>query len=61
MRGFLANRKFLETEMYEDRIRCAALREKITTAAEAAQLVRNGMRVGASGFTRAGDTKAVPL
>jgi len=47
--------------MYEDRIRCAALRGKITSAAEAAQLVRNGMRVGASGFTRAGDTKAVPI
>jgi succinyl-CoA:acetate CoA-transferase len=47
--------------MYEDRIRCAALRGKITSAAEAAQLVRDGMIVGASGFTRAGDAKAVPL
>lgn len=47
--------------MYEDRIRCAALHPKITTAAEAARLVRNGMRIGASGFTRAGDTKAVPI
>jgi len=46
--------------MYEDRIRCAALRGKITSAAEAAKLVRNGMRVGASGFTRAGDIKAIP-
>ncbi|MDR5747113.1 acetyl-CoA hydrolase/transferase family protein [Caballeronia sp. LZ029] len=47
--------------MYEDRIRCAALRGKITSAAEAARLVRDGMIVGASGFTRAGDAKAVPL
>src|SRR5215469_5024437 len=46
--------------MYEDRIRCAALRGKITSAAEAALLVRDGMTVGASGFTRAGDAKAVP-
>ena len=46
--------------MYEDRIRCAALRGKITSAAEAARLVRDGMLVGASGFTRAGDAKAVP-
>ena len=47
--------------MYEDRIRCAALRGKITTAAEAALLIHDGMRVGASGFTRAGDAKAVPV
>jgi succinyl-CoA:acetate CoA-transferase len=47
--------------MYEDRIRCAALRGKITSAADAARLVRDGMIVGASGFTRAGDAKAVPL
>ncbi|WEY42802.1 MULTISPECIES: acetyl-CoA hydrolase/transferase family protein [Paraburkholderia] len=47
--------------MYDDRIRCAALREKITSAEEAAQLVNDGMRVGASGFTRAGDAKAVPI
>jgi succinyl-CoA:acetate CoA-transferase len=47
--------------MLDDRIRCAALRGKITSAAEAAQLVHNGMRVGTSGFTRAGDAKAVPL
>jgi succinyl-CoA:acetate CoA-transferase len=47
--------------MYEDRIRCAALRGKITTAVDAARLIHDGMRVGASGFTRAGDAKAVPL
>jgi succinyl-CoA:acetate CoA-transferase len=47
--------------MYEERIRCAALRSKITSADDAARLIQNGMRVGASGFTRAGDAKAVPL
>ena len=47
--------------MYEDRIRCAAVRGKITSAAQAALLIDNGMRVGASGFTRAGDAKAVPV
>ena len=45
--------------MYEDRIRCAAVRGKITSAAAAASLIHDGMRVGASGFTRAGDAKAV--
>ena len=47
--------------MYEDRIRCATLRAKITSAAEAALLIQDGMCVGASGFTRAGDAKAVPV
>jgi succinyl-CoA:acetate CoA-transferase len=47
--------------MYEDRIRCAALRGRITSAEEAARLIHNGMQVGASGFTRAGDAKVVPL
>jgi succinyl-CoA:acetate CoA-transferase len=47
--------------MFEDRIRCAQLRGKIASAADAALLIRDGMRVGASGFTRAGDAKAVPL
>jgi succinyl-CoA:acetate CoA-transferase len=47
--------------MYQDRIRCSALRGKITSAAEAALLIKDGMRVGASGFTRAGDAKAVPV
>ncbi len=47
--------------MYEDRIRCAALREKITAAADASLLIHDGMRVGASGLTRAGDAKAVPV
>ncbi|MES2116362.1 MAG: acetyl-CoA hydrolase/transferase family protein [Pseudomonadota bacterium] len=47
--------------MYEDRIRRPALMEKLMTAQQAARLFRNGMTVGMSGFTRAGDAKALPL
>ncbi len=46
--------------MHLDRIRHHGLRAKITTAEKAAQLVQDGMTVGMSGFTRAGDSKAVP-
>jgi succinyl-CoA:acetate CoA-transferase len=35
--------------------------EKVTSAADAATFIRNGMTVGISGFTRSGDAKAVPL
>lgn len=47
--------------MLEARIRNASLRDKIITAEEAASLIKDGMIVGMSGFTRAGDAKAVPL
>ncbi|MES2346766.1 MAG: acetyl-CoA hydrolase/transferase family protein [Pseudomonadota bacterium] len=47
--------------MHEDRIRRPALMDKIMSAAQAAQLFRDGMTVGMSGFTRAGDAKALPL
>src|SRR5690606_3188802 len=47
-------------EMYEDRIRQPELRQKIMTAEEAARLFRDGMSVGMSGFTKAGDCKALP-
>jgi len=47
--------------MYEDRIRRPALRDKIMSAEQAARLFKNGMTVGMSGFTRAGDAKALPL
>ena len=46
--------------MYEDRIRHPGLLSKIMSADEAAKLFHNGMRVGMSGFTRAGDAKALP-
>ncbi len=43
------------------RIGSEALMQKLMTAAEAAQLIEDGMVIGMSGFTRAGDAKAVPL
>jgi succinyl-CoA:acetate CoA-transferase len=46
--------------MYEDRIRSASLRAKVMPSADAAKLIHDGMWVGMSGFTRAGDPKAVP-
>ncbi|NMM27400.1 MAG: acetyl-CoA hydrolase/transferase family protein [Glaciimonas sp.] len=48
-------------EKYQDRIRLPLLRNKVTTAAAAAEWVQDGMTVGMSGFTRAGDVKKVPL
>ncbi|WP_312450224.1 acetyl-CoA hydrolase/transferase family protein [Stutzerimonas nitrititolerans] len=46
---------------YAERIRLKSLCEKVTTAEEAAKLVKNGNTVGMSGFTRAGEAKKVPL
>ncbi|MRX07455.1 succinate CoA transferase [Pseudoduganella sp. FT25W] len=46
--------------MYEDRIRRPALMTKLMSADQAALLFKNGMTVGMSGFTRAGDAKALP-
>ncbi|CAG2135143.1 Succinyl-CoA:coenzyme A transferase [Cupriavidus campinensis] len=47
--------------MYRDRIRLAALQDRIMSADAAAALIQDGMTVGMSGFTRAGDCKAVPF
>ncbi len=47
--------------MYRDRIRLNTLWGKVMSAEEAAMLIKDGMVVGMSGFTRAGDAKAVPL
>ncbi|MEC5215208.1 succinyl-CoA:acetate CoA-transferase [Actimicrobium sp. GrIS 1.19] len=47
--------------MHHDRIRLPLLRERVTSAAAAAALIKDGMSVGMSGFTRAGDAKEVPL
>ncbi|MET3130070.1 succinyl-CoA:acetate CoA-transferase [Oxalobacteraceae bacterium GrIS 1.11] len=46
--------------MHQDRIRRPALMSKVMTAQEAARLFQDGMTVGMSGFTRAGDAKAMP-
>lgn len=45
----------------QDRIRLPALRERVTTAEAAAQWIQDGMTIGMSGFTRAGDAKVVPM
>lgn len=47
--------------MLEDRIRNSSLQDKVVTPAEAASLIKDGMTIGMSGFTRAGDAKAVPV
>lgn len=47
--------------MLEKRIRNQSLLSKITSAQEAAALIQDGMTIGMSGFTRAGDVKAIPL
>ena len=47
--------------MYMDRIRHKALLGKVVTAEEAASHIKDGMTIGMSGFTRAGDAKVVPL
>ena len=44
-----------------DRIKNKALLSKVTTAEAAADLIKDGMNIGASGFTPAGYPKAVPL
>ncbi|SON55940.1 Succinyl-CoA:coenzyme A transferase [Hartmannibacter diazotrophicus] len=47
--------------MYGDRVRNPALLDRIVCADDAAMLIRDGMTVGMSGFTRAGEAKAVPM
>ncbi|BAL26452.1 acetyl-CoA hydrolase/transferase family protein [Azoarcus sp. KH32C] len=44
----------------ENRIHCAALRNRVMSAEEAAALIPSGVNVGMSGFTGAGYPKAVP-
>ena len=43
------------------RIRAAELQDRVVTPAEAASWIGDGMTLGLSGFTRAGDVKAVPF
>lgn len=45
----------------KDRIQCVELRDLVVSPEEAASLITDGMTLGLSGFTRAGDAKAVPL
>ncbi|MBV8626016.1 MAG: propionyl-CoA--succinate CoA transferase, partial [Herbaspirillum sp.] len=46
--------------MDSQRIRQPALAGKVMSAAQAATFFHNGMTIGLSGFTRAGDAKAMP-
>lgn len=43
------------------RIRHEGLRDRVVSADQAAALIRDGMVLGMSGFTRSGEAKAVPL
>ncbi|MBE8723152.1 succinate CoA transferase [Sphingobacterium pedocola] len=45
--------------MAYERIRLESLKDKVMTAEQAALLINNGMVVGSSGFTKAGDSKVV--
>ncbi|WP_029005081.1 acetyl-CoA hydrolase/transferase family protein [Azorhizobium doebereinerae] len=47
--------------MPNSRIRLASLLHKVVSAEEAASHIKDGMMVGMSGFTRAGEAKAVPM
>ncbi len=44
-----------------DRLGNSSFRAKLTTAERAAEMIKDGMAVGMSGFAGAGDPKAVPL
>ncbi|TXL66512.1 acetyl-CoA hydrolase/transferase family protein [Cerasibacillus terrae] len=44
----------------KNRIRTEALHDRIVSAEEAASWIKDGMTLGLSGFTRAGEVKAVP-
>ncbi len=45
--------------MHENRIRLESLNSKIMTAEQAVEFIKDGMVVGTSGFTKAGDSKVV--
>lgn len=44
-----------------ERVHCKALQDKIMTAEQAAEFIKDGMNVATSGFTPSGYPKAVPL
>lgn len=51
----------MDQEKVKKRIRIPALHSKIMSAAAAAEFIKDGMIVGMSGFTRAGDPKEIPF
>ncbi|MDR4894514.1 MULTISPECIES: succinate CoA transferase [unclassified Chryseobacterium] len=42
-----------------ERIRLESLHQKVTTAESAVKIIKDGMTIGSSGFTKAGDSKAI--
>ncbi|PKF73741.1 succinate CoA transferase [Chryseobacterium sp. PMSZPI] len=42
-----------------ERIRLESLHQKVTTAENAVKMIKDGMTIGSSGFTKAGDSKAI--
>ncbi|CAH0283996.1 succinate CoA transferase [Chryseobacterium sp. Bi04] len=42
-----------------ERIRLESLHQKVTTAENAVKMIKDGMVIGSSGFTKAGDSKAI--
>lgn len=44
-----------------ERIHQPELRNNVVSAEEAASWIQDGMTLGLSGFTRAGDAKAIPF
>jgi succinyl-CoA:acetate CoA-transferase len=48
-------------DMYDQRIRNQSYLKKIVSAEEASLLIKDGMTLGLSGFTRSGDAKVVPI
>ena len=46
--------------MYRDRIRMPSLMGKVVTPEVAAALIKDGMTIGMSGFTKSGDAKVLP-
>lgn len=42
-----------------ERIKLESLRDKVTTAEEAVKIIQDGMTIASSGFTKAGDSKAI--
>lgn len=47
--------------MWQQRIRHSELHQKIMPAEQAVQFIKPKMTIGMSGFTRAGDSKAIPI
>ncbi|GAA5087592.1 acetyl-CoA hydrolase/transferase family protein [Paenalcaligenes hermetiae] len=47
--------------MWQQRIRLSSLHNKVMPAEQAVQFIQAGMTIGMSGFTRAGDSKAIPI